>query len=44
GVDRILDMVRTCVNVIGNSLSTIVIDKWENVYEKAKGQEYLKSI
>ncbi|HDZ7549491.1 TPA: cation:dicarboxylase symporter family transporter [Staphylococcus aureus] len=44
GVDRILDMVRTCVNVIGNALSTIVIAKWENVYDKAKGQEYLKSI
>ncbi|WP_310651196.1 hypothetical protein, partial [Staphylococcus aureus] len=25
-------------------LSTIVIAKWENVYDKAKGQEYLKSI
>ena len=36
GVDRILDMVRTCVNVIGNALSTIVIAKWENVYDKAK--------
>ncbi|HAY0938731.1 TPA: cation:dicarboxylase symporter family transporter [Staphylococcus aureus] len=44
GVDRILDMVRTCVNVIGNALSTIVIAKWENVYDNAKGQEYLKSI
>ncbi len=27
GVDRILDMVRTCVNVMGNALSTIVIAK-----------------
>ncbi|HHD7334038.1 TPA: hypothetical protein ACOUV4_003151, partial [Staphylococcus aureus] len=26
------------------ALSTIVIAKWENVYDKAKGQEYLKSI
>ena len=25
GVDRLLDMVRTCVNVIGNALSTVVI-------------------
>ncbi|OHR10809.1 dicarboxylate/amino acid:cation symporter, partial [Staphylococcus sp. HMSC077H01] len=29
GVDRLLDMVRTCVNVIGNALSTVVIAKWE---------------
>ena len=29
GVDRILDMARTCVNVVGNSLAAIVISKWE---------------
>ncbi|RIL75831.1 glutamate:protein symporter [Staphylococcus cohnii] len=44
GVDRLLDMVRTCVNVLGNALSTIVIAKWENAYDKEKGQAYLKSI
>ncbi|MCJ1655681.1 cation:dicarboxylase symporter family transporter [Staphylococcus sp. NRL 16/872] len=44
GVDRLLDMVRTCVNVIGNALSSIVISKWENVYDKEKGEKYLESI
>ncbi len=44
GIDRLLDMVRTCVNVIGNALSTVVIAKWENVYDREKGQEYLNSI
>lgn len=44
GIDRLLDMVRTCVNVLGNALSTIVIAKWENAYDKEKGQAYLKSI
>lgn len=44
GVDRLLDMVHTCVNVIGNALSTVVIAKWENVYDKEKGQNYLNSI
>jgi proton glutamate symport protein len=29
GVDRILDMARTCVNIVGNSLAAIVISKWE---------------
>ena len=43
GIDRLLDMVRTCVNVIGNALSTVVIAKWENVYDKEKGQNYLNS-
>lgn len=44
GIDRLLDMVRTCVNVIGNALSTVVIAKWENIYDKEKGQNYLNSI
>lgn len=44
GVDRLLDMVRTCVNVIGNALSAIVISKWEKVYDKDKGKKYLESI
>ena len=29
GIDRILDMARTAVNVVGNSLAAIVITKWE---------------
>ncbi|NHM31962.1 cation:dicarboxylate symporter family transporter [Neobacillus terrae] len=29
GIDRILDMARTAVNIVGNSLATIVITKWE---------------
>ncbi|WP_249661717.1 cation:dicarboxylate symporter family transporter, partial [Lysinibacillus fusiformis] len=29
GIDRILDMGRTVVNVIGNSLASLVMAKWE---------------
>jgi proton glutamate symport protein len=29
GIDRILDMARTCVNIVGNSLAALVIAKWE---------------
>lgn len=29
GIDRILDMGRTAVNVVGNALAAIVISKWE---------------
>ncbi|PLT27979.1 cation:dicarboxylate symporter family transporter [Peribacillus deserti] len=29
GIDRILDMMRTCVNIVGNSLASIVIARWE---------------
>jgi proton glutamate symport protein len=29
GIDRLLDMGRTAVNVVGNSLAAVVISKWE---------------
>lgn len=29
GIDRILDMARTAVNIVGNSLAAIIITKWE---------------
>jgi proton glutamate symport protein len=29
GVDALMDMARTSVNVIGNSLAAVVIAKWE---------------
>ncbi|MBP2031858.1 proton glutamate symport protein [Clostridium algifaecis] len=44
GIDRILDMARTVVNVVGNSLAVIVVSKWEGKYDNEKGKEYLKSI
>lgn len=44
GIDRILDMARTVVNVIGNSLAVIVISRWEGQYDSEKGQEYVESI
>ncbi|WP_144553929.1 cation:dicarboxylase symporter family transporter [Peribacillus simplex] len=36
GIDRILDMGRTVVNVIGNSLAAIVISKWEGQFNEVK--------
>jgi len=32
GIDRILDMGRTAVNVVGNSLAALVVAKWEGKY------------
>jgi proton glutamate symport protein len=29
GIDRILDMARTAVNIVGNSLASLVVAKWE---------------
>lgn len=36
GIDRILDMARTVVNVVGNSLGAIVISKWEGQFKQNK--------
>ncbi|WP_232697991.1 cation:dicarboxylate symporter family transporter [Brevibacillus daliensis] len=44
GIDRLLDMARTVVNVIGNSLAVVVISKWEGEYDQEKGKKYLASI
>ncbi|MCC3380482.1 cation:dicarboxylate symporter family transporter [Paenibacillus farraposensis] len=44
GIDRILDMARTVVNVLGNSLAAVVMSKWEGEYDKEKGEKYVASL
>ncbi|ANE48852.1 glutamate:protein symporter [Paenibacillus swuensis] len=44
GIDRILDMARTVVNVFGNALAAVVISKWEGVYDHEKGKAYLAEL
>lgn len=34
GIDELMDMARTSVNVIGNCLATVVIAKWENEFDE----------
>lgn len=43
GIDRILDMMRTVVNVVGNSLSTLVIARWEGRLDLEKGRAYYET-
>ena len=41
GIDELMDMARTSVNVIGNCLATVVIARWENEFvpsHKAKNE------
>ena len=38
GVDELMDMARTCVNVIGNCLATVVVARWENAF---RGPEWV---
>ena len=40
GIDQILDMGRTTVNLIGNCIATIVIAKWENEFNYRKMEEF----
>ncbi len=39
GVDRLLDMGRTVVNVLGNALATVVMSKWEGRFGKTKEKQ-----
>jgi proton glutamate symport protein len=36
GVDRIMDMARGIVNILGHSLAAIVISKWEGCFDQKK--------
>lgn len=40
GIDQILDMGRTTVNLIGNCVATIVIARWENEFNYTKMDEF----
>lgn len=41
GIDQILDMGRTTVNLIGNCVATVVIARWENEFDYGKMKEFL---
>lgn len=43
GIDRLLDMARTVVNVVGNSLSTVVISKWEGRFGEESKEKVEKT-
>ncbi|MEI4791326.1 cation:dicarboxylase symporter family transporter [Bacillus sp. FJAT-53060] len=41
GVDRIMDMARTVVNLTGNALAAVVMSKWEGQYDPEKGHRVM---
>ncbi len=41
GVDQVLDMGRTAVNVMGNCISTAVVSRWEGVFDDAKMRAFI---
>ena len=38
GVDELMDMGRTCVNVIGNCLGTVVVARWEGEFDEERAR------
>ncbi|MBQ8634567.1 cation:dicarboxylase symporter family transporter [bacterium] len=41
GIDQILDMGRTTVNLIGNCVATTVVARWENEFDYKKMEKFL---
>jgi proton glutamate symport protein len=41
GIDQILDMGRTAVNVMGNCLATVVVARWEGVFDDAQMRKFV---
>jgi Na+/H+-dicarboxylate symporter len=44
GIDQILDMGRTATNVIGNSLATAVVAKWEGELREPRGVDRVEML
>ena len=40
GVDEIMDMARTTVNLVGNCLATVIMARWEGEFDDAKAQAF----
>ncbi len=43
GIDQILDMGRTTVNLIGNCVATTVVARWEGIFDYEKMAKYTNS-
>lgn len=39
GVDALMDMARTSVNVLGNCLASVVVARWEGEFDEKKAEE-----
>jgi proton glutamate symport protein len=42
GVDQLLDMGRTAVNVMGNCIATVVVARWEGVFDDARMRQAMQ--
>jgi proton glutamate symport protein len=44
GIDGVMDMGRTSVNVIGNCLATAVIARWEGEFGRERPSEVVQEV
>lgn len=42
GIDELMDMARTSVNVIGNTLASCVIARWEGEFDEQKARNFVE--
>lgn len=40
GIDQVLDMGRTAVNVMGNCIATVVVARWEGEFDDARVEQF----
>jgi proton glutamate symport protein len=40
GVDELMDMGRTCVNLVGNCLATVVVARWEGEFNDQRARVF----
>lgn len=43
GIDALMDMARTSVNVLGNCLASVVVARWEGEFDDAKAAAYAEA-
>jgi proton glutamate symport protein len=44
GIDQIMDMGRTAVNVMGNCISTVVVARWEGVFDDEQMRRFVAGV
>jgi proton glutamate symport protein len=42
GIDQIMDMGRTAVNVMGNCIATVVVARWEGVFDDGRMRAFIQ--
>ena len=44
GIDRVLDMARTSLNILGDATGAVVVSKWEGELDPKRGEEFAREV